>query len=663
MTHLIVVWSSNMDLKAVTLLVLFLQLNVTHSTHVSGSITENTVFVYRKLPVAPSVSTIIEFSVSYSPSAMGYKFPLTGIYTNYPKVNIGHRCSFIEYGQLGNLNLHPYLKLGRYRTTTCELSGSDTVNCSGRVNVQDYIPRNFYLTFGFHCNWPRIYSLQGLTYNISFFDQNNGTSDCIDYSVIPRSGVCSRFYKKTSLPNLIGDEDLEHYEEYFKQSTFVEALLFMDGTCYQHVWEVVCHIILPKCDPVTKQVTHPCREMFWDLLKGCEKKCRDLLGRMGSEFRHNSPSYVNIFLSTENLKWVNCDYLPSIHSNVSCFYKPVTCDSPLNGTNSTVMVNTTQKDVYQLHDVVQYACVNVTFEMRGTSSMTCLYSGEWSHPPPRCIAPLKDSMNPLLVILTVLIIPLMIYTNLVLCVLYRKTKIQTSIRDKQYDAFVCYCYEAKDSDFAEKTIPQELEHKRGFRLCVHRRDFKAGWDIKWNIMNAIRNSNSAIIIMSQDYINSLWCVEEFEDCYMENMKDPAFKLFVVLMQPVDTLDITNEYIKSFFTKKTYLERDDPKLFKKIAEYLVWVKQPKGWKSPPEGNIDDTFDPLFVKNDNKNKDEIADKIMMDDYKRNIKLLKIPNDIEVEICSEDSDEESIISSSQSDDDSSDEFLSVVGLNNNF
>ena len=85
--------------------------------------------------------------------------------------------------------------------------------------------------------------------------------------------------------------------------------------------------------------------------------------------------------------------------------------------------------------------------------------------------------------------------------------------------------------------------------------------------------------MSQDYINSLWCVEEFEDCYMENMKDPAFKLFVVLMQPADTLNVTNEYIQSFFRKKTYLERDDPKLFQKIAEYLIQVKQ---IQKAPEG---------------------------------------------------------------------------------
>ena len=100
-------------------------------------------------------------------------------------------------------------------------------------------------------------------------------------------------------------------------------------------------------------------------------------------------------------------------------------------------------------------------------------------------------------------------------------KKQNLTRNKHYDAFVCYCYEGQDTDFTPKIVPIELEEEHGLKLCVHRRD------IKWNIMNAIRNSNSAIIIMSQDYINSLWCVEEFEDCYMENMKDPAFKLFVI----------------------------------------------------------------------------------------------------------------------------------------
>ena len=81
---------------------------------------------------------------------------------------------------------------------------------------------------------------------------------------------------------------------------------------------------------------------------------------------------------------------------------------------------------------------------------------------------------------------------------------------------------------------------------------------------------------------------------MENMKDTAFKLFVILMQPEDTLTITNEYIQSFFTKKTYLERDDLNLFQKIAEYLIQVKQPKEGKPLLEGATADIIDPLLYK---------------------------------------------------------------------
>ena len=88
--------------------------------------------------------------------------------------------------------------------------------------------------------------------------------------------------------------------------------------------------------------------------------------------------------------------------------------------------------------------------------------------------------------------------------------------------------------------------------------------------------------MSQNYVNSLWCLEEFEDCYMENMKDSAFKLFVILMQPAKSLNVTNEYIICFLSRKTYLERDDQDLFKKMSKYLIWVKKPKK-RLEPEDN--------------------------------------------------------------------------------
>ena len=518
-----------MDLTVCTLLVVLFKISFIHSERVSRTVSENVTFYYERLPVTPSITANIEFTVSYSQRSMDYKYPIMGIYTTYPLINIDNRCSKIHYAQLHNENLHPILRVGRYRTTTCELSGSDTVNCRGRVTVQDYIPRNFHLTFGFHCDWPRIYSLNGLRYNISFFNQSNRTSGCTDYSVIRRSRACSRFYKETSVPNLIGEEDLGNYEDYFAQSTFFEALVFLDETCYQHLWKIACYVLLPKCDVLTQQVKHPCGEMCQDVLEGCWQKLWALLARMSSEFRYNN-NFI-FFPSIDKLKFINCDYLPFLHGSVPCFYKNVTCDSPPDVTNGTRIINATEKNVYELYDVVQYACVNETFTMKGKSTITCLYN------------------------------------------------------------------------------------------------------------------------------------EEFEDCYMENMKDPAFKLFVILMQPADTLDITNEYIQSFFTKKTYLEWNDSKLFLKIANYLTWVKQAKGEKPPLDGDTEDIIDPLLSKNGNQNEDEIADKIMVEEYKENIKLRNVDNGIERDVCSEDSDEEPVISYRHNDDESGDESLDVGGMKSNF
>ena len=80
--------------------------------------------------------------------------------------------------------------------------------------------------------------------------------------------------------------------------------------------------------------------------------------------------------------------------------------------------------------------------------------------------------------------------------------------------------------------------------------------------------------MSQSYVDSMWCRDEFEGCYVENLEDPAFRIFVIVMQPVNTLKNTDEYMKIFFASKTYLEKDDPRLFERIAEYLNLVKLAK-----------------------------------------------------------------------------------------
>ena len=482
-----------MDLTACMVLVALSQLSVTHSAHVSGAITESVTFFYRKLPVAPSVRATIEFSVSHQIGTINYKYPSMGIYTKYPTVNIEKRCSDVTYGQLRNENLHPHLRVGRYRTTACELSEADTVNCRGKVTVQDYIPSHFYSTFRFLCNKIILLSsLQGLTYNISFTKQSNNTSGCIKYSEKFYTKVCSRLYHQTSLPNLIGDESLDQILEYFDLYKAYKTTSIFEGRCYQHLEKIACYTIFPKCDPITRQMTYPCRETCWDVKEACLQKLFYMAEKLVSKY-----DWDGAFLGKRNSSMeMDCDYLLSVNSSVPCFYKPVTCDSPPDVPNGMQILNITQKSAYELHDVVQYACVNEAFEMIGKSNTTCLYSGEWSRPSPRCIHHVINSLHPLLVVLPILVIYFTVYMGLAFCTCCSQTKHQNLRRTREYDAFVCYCYEGQYPDFAEKIVPQELEEKRDFKLCIHRQDFKAGWDIKWNIMNAIWNSNSAIIIMS-----------------------------------------------------------------------------------------------------------------------------------------------------------------------
>ena len=46
------------------------------------------------------------------------------------------------------------------------------------------------------------------------------------------------------------------------------------------------------------------------------------------------------------------------------------------------------------------------------------------------------------------------------------------------------------------------------------------------------------------------------------------------MQDADTLVDMSEYMRTFVAQRTYLEKNDPHLFQKIAEYLTEVKKPE-----------------------------------------------------------------------------------------
>ena len=144
-------------------------------------------------------------------------------------------------------------------------------------------------------------------------------------------------------------------------------------------------------------------------------------------------------------------------------------------------------------------------------------------------------------------------------------------RKRAFNATIFYHFDS-DDDFVINHVLPELEEERNFKLCIRSRNFVPGRDIKDNIEESINNSNSAIIVMSQGFVDSMWCKEEFTHCYIENMQDAACNIFVIMMQPADTLVNISNYMKTFFDTKIYLQINDPELFVKLSMHLENARQ-------------------------------------------------------------------------------------------
>ena len=147
-------------------------------------------------------------------------------------------------------------------------------------------------------------------------------------------------------------------------------------------------------------------------------------------------------------------------------------------------------------------------------------------------------------------------------------------RSRPYDAFVSFHHSGPHRDFVFERILSELEeiHDPRFRLYIHDRDFELAEEIMWNIETAIRQSNSAIIVMSQGYVDSKWCRVEFRECFLESAADSAFRIFVILTQPMESLVNKSIYMKKFFGQTTCASHTDSRLFTKLGKGLIEIKE-------------------------------------------------------------------------------------------
>ncbi len=364
----------------------------------NGSITEDREFFHKKLNEYPAMAATISFEVTHNFSLIRQydnNVIKMDIYTREKHRNIEKNCSGDAFGQLRNEGLHVPIKDKRYRGTDCSRIGDTTVvTCFGQIRVQDYVPSYFSFSFGFSCdfNWTR--TLRGLHYRLSIYSLTNETS-CVK---VQRGHFqpCSRFNDKfTSFPTLMYERQI--YVGQIESALAVpwQALFHTLEPpvypCHKHMYEILCLSIFPKCEPATGRSEHLCKESCWEVVEACWEAIRALADRY--KFRQgtqgNFLQTINIGRldainkSTAGLALVNCDYLPSRHSNISCFYKQVFCEEPpaVSNMNITNLTTVKEQDKYPVNSSVLYSCIGENLILVGNDTVHCLYSGDWSETP------------------------------------------------------------------------------------------------------------------------------------------------------------------------------------------------------------------------------------------------------------------------------------------
>ena len=128
----------------------------------------------------------------------------------------------------------------------------------------------------------------------------------------------------------------------------------------------------------------------------------------------------------------------------------------------------------------------------------------------------------------------------------------------EFDAFISYSTD--DSSFAFEALKTEISMRNSsLRLCFHQEHFMPGTPIAENIVNAVHKSRKTVCFVSASYVESYWCMYEFNIALMEKIysRENNNILVFVLMPSFDPLTVPLQMIE-FTRTNSYLDvpKDD-----------------------------------------------------------------------------------------------------------
>ncbi|XP_060551091.1 toll-like receptor 4 [Ruditapes philippinarum] len=135
----------------------------------------------------------------------------------------------------------------------------------------------------------------------------------------------------------------------------------------------------------------------------------------------------------------------------------------------------------------------------------------------------------------------------------------------KYGVFISYA-EDNNQFISDQLVPNLEQH--GLSLCIHQRDFVAGRSIIDNIISAVQSSKITLVILSREFINSKWCMYEFQMARMESIYTRADNncLLIVMKDNIPIEDMPLEMM-NWIRYESYLEYSEDV----AGEQLFWER--------------------------------------------------------------------------------------------
>ncbi|KFB52194.1 AGAP001004-PA-like protein [Anopheles sinensis] len=135
-------------------------------------------------------------------------------------------------------------------------------------------------------------------------------------------------------------------------------------------------------------------------------------------------------------------------------------------------------------------------------------------------------------------------------------------RDKLYDAFVSYSH--KDEAFITEHLVPTLERPpMNFRICWHVRDWTPGEMISSQISSSVEQSRRTIIVLSSNFLESLWGQLEFRTAHLQSMAERRNRLIIVIYGDIGNIDDLEPELRAYLHTNTYVRWGDPWFWDKV----------------------------------------------------------------------------------------------------